>query len=228
MSKYEFVPKREYLPVRIELEKILKEVQNIIRDEFTFQFRLVGSGNKHLITREINGNKGFDFDYNLILNHPKSSVGYYWLPKYAKETLMKAFRKVVKGTNYSDPEDSTTSITIKVKDYKNSKIFHSCDFAIIYYPNDEQYDYYKYIRFNKPTNYTWEIRTISKNIDDKLEWLKHNVPNYWTLIKEHYLHLKNTNKDKNKHSFQLYYETINNLYNGYHNLGIRSIYNIYN
>ena len=61
MSKYEFVPKSEYLPVRIGLEKILKEVQNIIRDEFTFQFRLVGSGNKHLITREINGNKGFDF-----------------------------------------------------------------------------------------------------------------------------------------------------------------------
>lgn len=228
MSKYEFVNRSEYLPVRNELEQIIKNVQNIIRKEFTFQFKLVGSGNKHLITREVNGNKGFDFDYNLILNHPKSSDGYYLKPKYAKETLIKAFRQVVKGTKYSDPEDSTTSITIKVKDVKNSKIIHSCDFAIIYYPDDEQYDYYKYIRFNKPTNYTWEIRNISKNIDVKLDWLKHNVPNYWNLIKEKYLYLKNTNKDKNKHSFQLYYETINNLYNEYQNMGYKGIYSTFN
>lgn len=217
MNKYEFVPKSEYSPVRNELEKIIKEVQRFLHNDFTFQFKLVGSGGKHLITRKINGNKGFDFDYNIILNHPKSNEGYYWKPKYAKETLINAFRKVVKDTAYSDPENSTTSITIKVKDRKNSKIIHSCDFAVIYYPNDEDYNYYKYIRFNKPTNYTWEIRNISKNIDYKLDWLKENVDNYWNILKEHYLNLKNINQDENKHSFQLYYETINNLYNEFYN-----------
>lgn len=227
MNKYEFVPKSEYMPVRIELEKIIKKVQRLLHDEFTFQFKLVGSGGKHLITRKINGNKGFDFDYNIILNHRKSNEGYYWKPKYAKETLINAFREVVKDTEYSDPENSTTSITIKVKDRKNSKIIHSCDFAVIYYPNDAEDNHYKYIRFNKPTHYTWEIRNISKNIDDKLYWLKENVKNYWNILKEHYLNLKNINQDENKHSFQLYYETINNIYNKFHNNRNNKSYNIY-
>ena len=216
MKKYEFVSKSEYRPVRVELEEILKKVQNIVRDEFTFQFKLVGSGKRHLITREINGNKGFDFDYNLILNYSKLNNSFINDPKTVKSILMNAFKQAIKGTNYSNPEDSTTSITIKVKDIENSKIIHSCDFAIIYYPNKGQDDCYKYIRFNKPTNYTWETREISKNINVKLEWLKNNVSNYWNLIKEKYLKLKNNNTDTNKHSFQLYYETINNLYDEYH------------
>ena len=57
-----------------------------------------------------------------------------------------------------------------------------------------------------------EIDTIISNIDYKLDWLKENVDNYWNILKEHYLNLKNINQDENKHSFQLYYETINNLY----------------
>jgi len=51
MQTYEFVPKSEYQPVRIELEKIIKKVQDIVRENFTFQFRLVGGGGRHLITR---------------------------------------------------------------------------------------------------------------------------------------------------------------------------------
>ena len=65
MSKYEFVTKKEYSPIRIELEAIIKNVQIILRKEFTFQFKLVGSGNRHLITREKDGNKCFDFDYTV-------------------------------------------------------------------------------------------------------------------------------------------------------------------
>lgn len=41
-----------------------------------------------------------------------------------------AFNEAVKGTSYSPPEDSTSAITIKVIDKKNSKIIRSCDFSI--------------------------------------------------------------------------------------------------
>ena len=44
---YEVVTKNEYMPIRIEIEEIIKKVQNILRKEdraMTFQFRLVGSG----------------------------------------------------------------------------------------------------------------------------------------------------------------------------------------
>ena len=214
MPKYEYVPKNEYQPVREELEKIIKKVQKLLKNKFTFQFVLVGSGKKKLITREIGGNKGFDFDYNLILNNPDDE--HYWKPDFAKQTLLKAFNQVVKNTDYDCPEDSKTAITIKVKDINNSKIIHSCDFAIIYYPNEDESNYYKYVRHDKKNNvYTWEIRNCSRYYDDKLNWLKENIRDYWTIIKNEYLKVKNNNKDTNKHSFQLYLETINNLFNQY-------------
>lgn len=209
MKKYEFVSKKEYTPVRIELENIIKKVQVILKKEFTFQFKLVGSGGRHLITREVNGNKGFDFDYNLILNQYNKNA------KYVKEKFIDAINKAVKGTNFSNAEDSTTSITIKVKNTKASKIEHSCDFAIVYYLDDSENHHLKYIRHDKNQNqYIWAVRHNSYNIDKKLEWLKNNNKNYWNELKyEHYLKLKENNKDPNKHSFQLYHEAVNNMYN---------------
>lgn len=217
MPKYEYVSKNEYQPVRKELEEIIKEVQDFVRDKFTFQFKLVGSGSKHLITREVGGNKGFDFDYNLILN---CEAGHYWKPDFAKKALMNAFNEVVKGTRYDYPEDSTTAITIKVKDKKHSKIIHSYDFAIIYYPDFEEDEdsYFKYVRYDKQSDkYTWKIRNCSKNYDGKIEWLKDNVDGYWQEIKDEYLKVKDANNDPNKHSFQLYYEAVNNVFNYYYN-----------
>lgn len=215
--KYEYVSRNEYQPIRNELEEIIKKVQNICRElnkEFTFQFKLVGSGSRHLITRVENGNTGYDFDYNLILNnHDQNS---HWQPSYAKRLIMDAFQKVLKGTNYNNPQDSTSAITIKVVDRKNKRIIHSCDFAIVYNVEDADAEYYKYIRFNKAqNNYTWETRKCSENIDRKLNWLKEYVNGYWELIKKEYLKVKNANNDKNKHSFQLYYESICNVYNWY-------------
>lgn len=215
--KYEYVSRNEYQPIRNELEEIIKKVQNICREldkEFTFQFKLVGSGSRHLITRVKNGNTGYDFDYNLILNN--SDQNSRWKPSYAKHLIMDAFQKALKGTNYNNPQDSTSAITIKVVDRKNKRITHSCDFAIVYNVEDADAEYYKYIRFNKAqNNYTWETRKCSENIDHKLNWLKEYVNGYWELIKEEYLKVKNANNDKNKHSFQLYYESICNVYNWY-------------
>lgn len=215
---YEFVPKSEYQPVREELEEIIKKVQEYCRNKesnFTFQFKLVGSGEQHLITREKGGNKGFDFDYNIILNELPDNQ--YWKPEFAKTLIMNAISEAIKGTKYSEPQDSTSAITIKVVDRKNKKIVHSCDFAIIYYPNNEDYNYFKYIRNNKnQNNYTWEVRNFSINYDDKFKWLKDNVDGYWDIIKKEYLKVKNANKNIDKHSFQLYYESVCNVFNQYH------------
>ena len=37
--------------------------------------------------------------------------------------------------------------------------------------------------------------------------------NGWNEIREEYLKIKNANKDLNKHSFSLYLEAVNNVYN---------------
>ena len=66
---YEYVKKSEYAPVRKELEEIIKSVQNEMWEKYglTFQFQLIGSGKRHLVTRIRGGNNGYDFDYNLII-----------------------------------------------------------------------------------------------------------------------------------------------------------------
>lgn len=84
MEEYEYVSKKEYRPIEIQLEQIIRNVQNIVMDDFTFQFRLCGSVGRKVVTRIKGGNKGFDFDYNLILNNPDEE------PKFAKKTLLNA------------------------------------------------------------------------------------------------------------------------------------------
>ena len=166
---YEYVSKAEYKPYKEEIESIIKKVQKIMKTEYdtTFQFKLIGSTNRHLVTKIKDGNRGYDFDYNLILQ--KSDL---WdNPKKLKEQFMRAFSKSLKDTKYGEPEDSTSSITIKVVDKKHSKIIRSCDFAIIYYLDDDDLDNgYRYIKnWKKNNRYSFEDRVLSQNADCKLQ-----------------------------------------------------------
>ena len=210
-TMYEFVSKKEYGPIRKEIEDIIKKAQIILREEdsdLTFQFKLVGSGQKHLITRIEGGNEGYDFDYNLSLNNK-----FNWKPSVRK-VFFEAFQRAIVNTRFNKIEDSTSVITIKQVSKKNSKVIVGCDFSIVFYPKDES-GYYNYSRFNKNiNNYTWEIRNVSRFSEQKLEWLRANYKNIWNIIKDEYLKLKDNDK-QHKHSFILYHEAINNIYNQY-------------
>lgn len=209
---YEYVSKAEYKPYKEEIESIIKKVQKIMKTEYdtTFQFKLIGSANRHLVTKIKDGNRGYDFDYNLILQ--KSDL---WdNSKKLKEQFMRAFSKSLKGTKYGEPEDSTSSITIKVVDKKHSKIIRSCDFAIIYYLDDDDLDNgYRYIKnWKKNNRYSFEDRVLSQNADCKLlEILEYEQG--WNCVRDEYIKLKNRNRDTNKKSFILYLESIHNVYN---------------
>lgn len=209
---YEYVKKSEYAPVRKELEQIINRVQAEMRKRYglTFQFRLIGSGQRHLVTRIKGGNSGYDFDYNLILSPPDD--GYRYIAKVIKQEFIDALKIALRGTEYSFPKDSTSSITIKVVDKGKKKIEHSCDFAIIYYGNNDGYEGYYYLRNNKPQqSYQFVFRTSNSDIDEKVQEIIEG--DGWPYIKEQYLLLKNINKNNRKHSFSLYAETINNVYN---------------
>lgn len=184
---FEYVTKAEYQPVREELEKIIIKAQSIMRTEYdlTFQFKLIGSGKKHLITRVVGGNQGFDFDYNLIIPTPD---GFTWKAKVVKQQFMSAFQKALGGSKYSAPQDSTSSFTIKVVDRANKKILHSCDFAIIYYDEGLIENGYFYLRNNKAQNYySFEKRELSRNIEDKLQEIKNFYVQGWNLVRDEYL-----------------------------------------
>lgn len=207
---YEFVTKKEYAPIREEIEAIIKEVQKILKkddSDKTFQFHLIGSAGRHLITRIKGGNAGYDFDYNLVMNDK-----FIWKP-IVRQSFFDAFQQAIKGTRFTTVENSTSVITIKQVDKENKKVIVGCDFSVIFYPDDDDSGYYKYSRFNKgQQNYTWEIRNVSRFNNDKLDWLKYNYNGIWNDIKEEYLKLKNSNPQA-KHSFVLFHEAINNVYN---------------
>lgn len=212
---YEYVKKSEYAPIKKEIENILRKTQAIMESEYElkFKFDLIGSGKRHLITRVVGGNSGYDFDYNLIIPHP--GQGYHYKANVIKEDFIKALKIALKGTQYSFPKDSTSAITIKVVDKNNSKIKHSCDLAIIYYDTNDGCDGYKYLRNDKQSNqYSFAFRAYSQDeMDEKLyEILEYT--NGWNWIRDEYLKLKNVNEgNKNKHSFSLYVEAVNNVYN---------------
>ena len=129
---YEYVKKSEYAPVRKELERIIKCVQIEMREKYnlTFQFQLIGSGRRHLVTRICDGNSGYDFDYNLIISHPGN--GYFYKADILKRDFITAFKNALQGTSYSFPKDSTSAITIKVVDKNHKRIRHSCDLSLIH------------------------------------------------------------------------------------------------
>lgn len=208
---FEYVTKAEYKPYRQEVEEIIRRAQNIMKTKYdtTFQFKLIGSASRHLITKIKNGNRGYDFDYNLILQ--RASIAN---PKSLKDQFMHAFSEAVKRTPYSMPEDSTSSITIKVVDQAGSRILRSIDLAIIYYPNEDVDEGYMYLKNWKNGRYSFEQRKLSQNI----EWKLNEILEYsdgWTRVRDEYLKLKNKNEKigSNKKSFILYLESVHNVYN---------------
>jgi hypothetical protein len=210
---FEYVTKAEYQPVREELEKIIIGVQEVMRKNYatTFQFRLIGSGKRHLITRVVNGNGGYDFDYNLIIPAPEE--GYSYKADVVKQHFMEAFKIALSGTKYSNPQDSTSAITIKVIDSNNKIIEHSCDFAIIYYDKNREENGYYYLRNDKnQRKYSFVFRTLSRSIDYKLNAIM-EYENGWSWVREEYIKIKNSNRDIDKHSFVLYLEAISNVLN---------------
>ncbi len=209
---FEYVKKSEYSPVRKELERIIKCVQLEMREKYglTFQFQLIGSGQRHLVTRICGGNSGYDFDYNLSIQRWGDM---HYNAKTVKQSFMAALKNALRGTPYSSPRDSTSAITIKVVDKKQNKILRRCDFAIIYYENCDGNDGYYYLRNNKKQNvYEFVFRSTNSGIKEKVDDILEE-DNGWEYISEEYRKLKDINEGNEKHSYSLYAEAVNNVYN---------------
>lgn len=208
---YEFVPKSELNPVKDQVEGIINMLQDSMRVfGVTFTFKLVGSGGKHLVTRVVNGNTGFDFDYNLGIQKDGDLS--------AKDLRLKVKReleRLLHGTGYSTVSSGKQSMTFKFIDHDNSRIVHSCDFALVNDYVDEVGDSIQEILIwqREDDTYIWNKRPYAKNHSDKLSNLKAN--GLWQEVKDEYLKIKNNNQDKEKKSFSLFFEAINNVYNRY-------------
>ena len=192
---------------------MLNEVQNIVKDKFTFRYDVVGSYKRNMITYDAKSNIGFDFDINIEVNDDENEYS----PKDIKEViLINAFRKVVGKYGYENPENSTRVITIRKVNKKNSTIIHSCDFAIVnnYIDNDNN-ECQEYIHFDKKHNrYYWNEQSAGfYMLPEKIEWLKSgdDGAECWNVLREIYIQKKNANNNPNVHSRQLFAIAVHEL-----------------
>lgn len=208
---FEFVPKPELTPARAQIEDIIKALQVALRDyNLTFEFKLVGSAGKKLVTRVVNGNTGFDFDYNFDIQKDGGLSA-----KDTRVTFKNVLESLLANTLYKTVSAGKQSMSIKFVDHENSRIVHSCDFAIVNDYEDESGDFYQEILLwiREDNSYIWNKRPFAKNYADKLSNLKSN--GLWQELKDEYLKIKNNNQDKEKKSFSMFFEAINNVYNRY-------------
>lgn len=203
MHDFRYVSKKKAAPVKADLLDLIHEVQDIVRDEFTFHYEFVGSSSRNMITYDAKSNIGFDFDINLHVNDDNED----YTPKEIRSIIRNAINRIAISHGYDYCEDSTRVLTIKQKDYRHSKILHSCDFAIVFNGRNGQ----QYIRYNKDTgSYTWEFQGDGfEALPEKIDWLKDN--DLWGALQDYYIEKKNRNNNPDKHSRSIFAESVNEM-----------------
>ena len=53
MNHFEYVSKSKYMPVKKELIKIINQVQDELREQFTFDYKFIGSSSRRMIRKQI-------------------------------------------------------------------------------------------------------------------------------------------------------------------------------
>lgn len=190
-----------------DIQDILKEVQNLLKPQFTFRFDVVGSYKRNMITYDTKSNVGYDFDFNIEVNDNGN-----YKPKQLRDMLRSAIGDVCVKYGYDFPEDSTRVLTIKKKNKKKSCVIHSCDFAIVnnYIDNDRE-ERQEYIRFNKANrSYTWCRQPKGYYmLPDKVCWIKEN--RLQDEMRNLYIEKKNRNNDQNVHSRTIFAITVHEV-----------------
>lgn len=198
MKNHKYVYRKNLRKIR---EPLIHSVQDKVRKHFTFQYKFTGSIKYNMVTYIEEFNKGYDIDVDFYLNSNASDI--------EPEEIIKEIKNAIdyeKEDCYDYAENSTSVLTIKVKDKENSKIIHSVDFAIIKDENCQK----KYIHLYKEKNeYVWKEKSHLNEVGDKICEIKKKL--LWNNVRKLYLDKKN--KDKNdKKSYSLFLETINEIW----------------
>lgn len=204
---YQFVTDKEELrELKNACETIIKNVQKSwLKEYFTFQFVLIGSGSKNLITK--NGENGeYDLDYNFILQKDKQGLANN--PKKIKELFIQAFNEANPGLGFKPAENSTSVITSKL--VYEQRLYFSFDVAILCEGNNGNY---LKIRRNKQNNqYYWNEEKHSRNYQSKIKAIKD--ADKWNQLRDRYLELKNMylSRQEDIASFSVLIQAINEIY----------------
>ena len=208
---FRYISKREteVVEVREKLVDLIREVQQKLRGTYTFQFKIVGSYERNMITYDGNGNAGFDLDVNIWPNDKEERFS----PKELKLKFKEALDSFGTKYGFSPAEDSTRVLTIKVKDRRHAQILYSVDFAFVKnYTGRDGREHQQIIRYRKNQgSYVWEEQgDRGTDLREKEVWLKKNI-RLWEEMRNRYLEKKNQNQDENLHSRSIYAQAVHEI-----------------
>lgn len=203
---YRFAEQKAVTELNKWCREILYDVQKEVAEYFTFDIRLIGSGDKRLVTQ--NADEAFDLDYNLILQ--KDKKGLLDNPRQIKEIFIARFNKVLNDyiTNCYHTSDSTSVIT--VKNIRKGKLLFSFDVAIIVEGNDGCF--YRLTNDKVSGRYIWNRVKNSVDYFEKYQQIKEK--GLFPKFKQRYLDLKNMHLSRQDgvKSFSIFLETLNEVY----------------
>ena len=190
-------------------------VQQINNDQvMTVEAYLVGSGAKNLETQ--NSSQPIDLDYNIrIISSTGINIDN---ARAVKEYVRKQFNIVLGKRGLFDCNDSKAVLTTKKDNFTDgNKTQFSIDVAIIRTRNGHwERLIHKKTGVVANDTYCWEIAPKSQGLDDKVAKIKNH--HLWNEVRDTYLEKKNMylqRQDYNHPSFNVYIETINEVYAKY-------------
>lgn len=221
MPEFEYVSRREAQPIKKEVIALIHKVQDYVRKDFTFGYRFVGNstGDRNMITREKDGNKGFDFNVDLIPNvdndkYTAAEIATILFTAIDHCMRIAALNKQMEKYGEIVIDDLENVFTIKVIDRADSKTEHSCDFKIIRTLCKRKEQYKQCIYVDKILGVRrWEI-SLDYDIEKRLQLIKdHDLSSE---LRDRYLSNKNQNKIPTKKSREIFSETVNSILYEYH------------
>ena len=201
-----YVPKEEVRPLRKQFHEWMLSIHDEIRDSgVSFTYMLVGSAKRNLVVRH--HNKGFDCDYQIKITRNVNSLE----AKELKDLFRNSLNKVVKKNGYSDCENSTSSLTIKMKG-DQSNIEHSYDIVIL----TQDKEGVKILRYHKRPDgkgsYVFELLPDMSRARENFQRI--NGKKMWDKLRDIYYEKKMnelSNSRTGKKSFQLLNEAVNEV-----------------
>ncbi|MBE6665817.1 MAG: hypothetical protein E7603_06335 [Ruminococcaceae bacterium] len=192
-------------------------VQEINKDSvMTVEAHLVGSGAKHLETQ--NENEPVDLDYNISILETKQFK--IQEGRKIKEYIRKKFNAVLNVNGWGDCQDSTSALTTgRMRFRSNNQTAFSIDVGIVVERGDGWHRLiHKKTGDHTKDEYIWNKVRKSEDLTKKVDCLKKN--NLWGELRKIYLDKKNLYLSRNDHnhpSFNIYIESVNEVYFKYFN-----------
>ena len=195
MPEFEYVTPEEAQPVMDEIIALIQDMQKCVRKDFkkdfTLKYRFVYGSSRNMITREKDGNKGFEF-------------GVKSMKKYGELII-------------DNSDDRIDVFTIKIIDKADSNIVHSCDFAITRTLCKGGKQFKQCICNDKKCfGYRWEDRLdFDIDIEERLQLIEYydsiTEIDLSAELRDSYLKNKNQNQILTKKSRKIFVETVNNM-----------------